>query len=212
MKVALLLYPDVEPIDLATIGVISMGKRVIPELSYVTVAATTAPVRLANGLRVLPDLALNEAVDTAVDVLVVPGGPGWQLAAKDAALLAFVQKLPESCLKVSVCTGGMILAAAGCLDGRSATTKREVIEPEESPLALMAARYPAIKVHHALLVDQGQVLTGGGVSLCIDAMLHLIERRFGTDKAGAIARILEYSAARSANQSRLPVVVETTAD
>lgn len=201
MKFGLLLYPDVEPIDLAAIGVVSMARRVIPSLSYVTIAGQPGSVTLSNGLRVLVDLDFTCA--EPCDVLVVPGGPGWSRAAEDGDLLDFVRRCSEHSIVLSVCTGAMILAAAGLLDGRSATTKVEVVSPERSPLEVLADRHPAVRGRHALIVDSGRVLTGGGVSLCIDAVFYLIEREFGIERADEIARIMEYRAARDANRARL---------
>jgi transcriptional regulator GlxA family with amidase domain len=100
----------------------------------------------------------------------------------------------------------MILAATGLLDGKPATTKREVIGAERSPLALLAERHPAVKAVDARLVDCGAVLTGGGVSLCIDMTLHLLARFEGEEAARETARILEYGAALAANEARLPAV------
>ena len=69
----------------------------------------------------------------------------------------------------------MILAASGILDGGPATTKREVVPPETSPLEVMRATYPRIDVREAMLVEgAGGVVTGGGVTLCIDTTLHLL--------------------------------------
>jgi transcriptional regulator GlxA family with amidase domain len=205
MELTYVLYPGVEPIDLAALGVISMARRVVPELSYRTVAATHAPVILANGLRVLPDLSYDE-VD-AIDVLMIPGGPGWRKAAEDVALLGFIRKWNTSGTICSVCTGAMILAAAGTLDGREATTKSAVVPPECSPMDELRERYDNVSVVNALLVDSGRVVTGGGVTLCIDATLYLIACRYGPEAADEVARIMEYEAAARANASRLPKIV-----
>jgi len=200
MRMTFLLYEGIEPVDLAAIGVFSMARRVLPELSYETVAISKEPVVLANGLRVLPDRAFDE-VDTA-DVLVVPGGPGWRSASQDSRVLEFVRRVARKDLVYSVCTGAMILAEAGVLDGLDATTKVEVVDPEVSPLQEMRERFPSISARTALVVDNGRVVTGGGVTLCIDAMLYLLEIRFGRKAAAEVARIMEYAAARAANEQR----------
>jgi transcriptional regulator GlxA family with amidase domain len=101
----------------------------------------------------------------------------------------------------------MILAASGVLDGRKATTKREVVPPEQSPIDVMRQQYPAIDVSPASVVDNGGVVTGGGVSLCIDETLHLIERELGTRVAQETARIIEYTRAWDANRRELPAIV-----
>ena len=146
-------------------------------------------VALANGLKVIADHGYADAPDA--DVLIVTGGPGWQEAAQCEATLAFVRAWSARGVTASVCTGAMILAAAGVLDGHAATTKREVIGAEVSPLAILRERYPDVDAVEALVVDDGRVVTGGGVTLCIDAMLYLIERFVGIDAARETARIIE---------------------
>lgn len=208
MQLTYLLYPGVEPIDLAPLGVFSMGRRIVPELSYRTVAVGNNAIKLSNGLNLLPDMVLEE-VDT-VDVLMVPGGPGWKDAAQDADLIAFIRKWAPSATLCSLCTGSMILAAAGVLDGLAATTKCVVVPPEESPLEELGREYPDVRSTHALLVDNGSVITGGGVSLCIDTTFYLIAKRYGEAAAQEIARIMEYKAAYAANVARLPIVAGDT--
>lgn len=202
MKVTFLLYEGIEPVDLAAIGVVSMARRVVPEVSYETVAASLAPVTFSNGLRVLPTRTFDEVAN--VDVLLVPGGPGWRKASQDPAILAFVRRVAPQALVASICTGAMILAEAGVLRGLPATTKEQVVPPETSPLSELAQRFPDVQAKSALIVDAGRVITGGGVSLCIDATLHLLERRYGCAIADEVVRILEYGAARQANRKRLP--------
>lgn len=204
MRVAVLIYEGTEPIDLATYGVLSMARRVAPAIEIFTVAEHAGVVTLANGLKVIADYAYAAA--PAADVLIITGGPGWQQQAQSTATLKFIRAFSRDITVAAVCTGGMILAASGLLDGRSATTKREIIGAEVSPLALMRERYPAIHALDARLVDCGTVLTGGGVTLCIDMTLYLIERFLGAEVARETARILEYSAALAANEARLPAI------
>lgn len=204
MQVTFLLYEGIEPVDLASIGVISMARRVIPEVSYETVAVSRAPVTFSNGLQVLPTRTFDDV--RHVDVLLVPGGPGWRKASQDPAVLAFVRRVAPQALVCSICTGAMILAEAGVLEGLPATTKEQVVPPEVSPLRELAQRFPAVQARSALIVDAGRVVTGGGVTLCIDATLHLLEKRFGSAATDEVARILEYGAAREANRRRLPSI------
>ena len=212
MKFGVFIYDGVEPIDLATFGVLSMARRIRPDIEIRTIAPVPlglSPgepairlVRLANGLTVLADHDLRSA--PRVDVLVVTGGPGWAAQAEDAATLDFIRRRAADTLVVSVCTGGMILGASGILDGKSATTKREVVPPEVPPIEVLRARHPEVDVREASLVDEDRVITGGGVSLCIDAMLHLLERLFGTPMARETARIIEYQRAWDANRNQFP--------
>jgi transcriptional regulator GlxA family with amidase domain len=102
----------------------------------------------------------------------------------------------------------MILAASGVLDGGAATTKREVVPPETSPLEVMRASYPRIDVREAMLVElEGGVVTGGGVTLCIDTTLHLLARMLGQDVADETARIMEYRRAWRANREAFAPVL-----
>lgn len=206
MRAAILIYPDAEPIDLATFGVLSMARRVAPQISMFTVAEKAGAVPLANGLRVVADHGYDDAPDA--DVLIITGGAGWQQQVQTHATLDYIRRCSKRTSVAAVCTGGMILAAAGVLDGCAATTKREVFGREVSPLELMRQRYPAIRALDARLVDCGRVLTGGGVTLCIDMTLYLIERFLGAQVARETARIIEYSAALEANEARLPTVRE----
>src|SRR5690349_17956378 len=160
MHAAVLIYEGTEPIDLATYGVLSMARRVVPAIKMFTVAKHAGVVTLANGLKVIADHGYADA--PTADVLIITGGPGWQTQAQTAATLDFVRAFSRGITVAAVCTGGMILAASGLLDGRSATTKREIIGDEVSPLALMRERYPAVRALDARLVDCGKVLTGGG--------------------------------------------------
>ena len=139
-----------------------------------------------------------------LDVLIVTGGPGWVEQSQQMETLAALRSRAPDTLLASVCTGGMILGASGVLDGKRATTKREVVPPEEPPIARLRALHPRIDVREASLVDEGRVVTGGGVSLCIDAMLHLLQRLYGADVAGETARILEYQRAWRANLEQFP--------
>ena len=202
LRFAVFIYEGVEPIDLATIGVLSMARRVAPQIEILTVAPAAGPVLLASGLTVLAQYGFADC--PPAEVLIVTGGPGWEAQARDPATLEFLRGYGGERIVASVCTGGMILAAAGLLDGLRATTKREVIGDEVPPLALMRQRHPAIRVREARLVDEGRLVTGGGVTLCIDTTLHLLERLLGKQVAAETARILEYSAAREANRRALP--------
>lgn len=205
MKSAFLLYEGVEPIDLGAIGTISMARRIIPDISYFTIAESLDPVTFANGLRVLPDCDFAQPRD--FDVLMVPGGPGWKSACENPAIRGFIASQKSNVTICSFCTGAMILAAAGVLDGLEATTKCEVAGLERSPLAELSEQFPDIQASHALVVDNGSVITGGGVTLCVDAVMYLLAKHFGEQAVAEVARIMEYAAARGANQQRLPTIV-----
>jgi transcriptional regulator GlxA family with amidase domain len=205
MRFGVLIYDDVEPIDLATFGVLSMARRIQPDIEICTVAPRQGITRLANGLRVVADYDFQTA--PKLDVLIVTGGPGWIAQSQLPETLAFIRDSAAKIPVVSVCTGGMILAASGVLDGKPATTKREVVPPEVSPLQRLRDEYPAVAAHEASLVDTGAIITGGGVSLCIDTVLHLLKKLYGHETAAETARIIEYQRTWSANLEQFPPLV-----
>ena len=199
MRFAQFIYDGVEPVEMAIYGVLSMARRIAPQIGMFTVAPRAGVVQLANGLRVLADHAMSECPEA--DVLIVCGGPGWSREAANPATLEFLRTFRPRKALASVCTGGMILAATGLLDGRHATTKRDGFEGEPSPLQLMKEKYPAVSVVDARLADEGSLITGGGVTLCIDSTLHLLRRFVGEDVAAKTARAMAYSHAWEANRA-----------
>jgi transcriptional regulator GlxA family with amidase domain len=206
MKFGIFIYDGVEPIDLATFGVLSMARRIAPEISICTIAPRSGDVALANGLKVTADYGIDDA--PACDVVIVTGGPGWTTQAKATATLDYIRRVHASSRIASVCTGGMILAASGVLDGGPATTKIEVVPPETTPIVVMRESYPDIDVREAMLVERPDgLVTGGGVTLCIDTTLHLLSQMLGENVANETARIMEYSRAWRANREAFAPVL-----
>jgi transcriptional regulator GlxA family with amidase domain len=209
VRFGIFIYDGVEPIDLATFGVLSMARRIAPEIEICTIAPRAGTVALANGLKVAADFGIDDA--PSCDLVIVTGGPGWTAQAAAPTTLDYIRRVHATNRVASVCTGGMILAASGILDGGPATTKREVVAPEISPLVVMRANYPQIDVQEAMLVDRGaKLVTGGGVSLCIDTTLHLLATMLGQHVAEETARIMEYQRAWRANREGFAPVL--TAD
>lgn len=207
MRFGIFIYEGVEPVDLATYGVLSMARRVAPQISMFTVGPKAGEVLMANGLRVIADHGFADC--PPCDALIVTGGPGWQAQCGSAETLDFLRRYSHGRVVAGVCTGGMIVAAAGLLDGLRATTKREIIGSEVPPVDVMRERHPRIEVmENASLVDCGAVVTGGGVTLGIDATLHLLARLLGEDVANETARIMEYTRAWRANRDAMPVVTQ----
>jgi transcriptional regulator GlxA family with amidase domain len=176
-----------------------MARRIAPQIEICTIAPNAGIVRLSNGLDVVAQFGMEQA--PACDIVIVTGGPGWEDQSRSPATLAYIRRTHASGKVASVCTGAMILAASGVLDDAAATTKRSVVPPEISPLARMRGTYPRIDVHEAPIVDTGTVVTGGGVSLCIDTTLHILAGMLGEHVASETARILEYQRAREANRN-----------
>ena len=203
-RFGIVLYEGVEPIDLGgTIGVVSMATRVLPALAAVTIARAAGPVALAGGLRVIAEHGFADA--PPCDVVIVCGGPGWRAQLEDGAMLGFLRGLDPSRV-ASVCTGALILGAAGLLDGRAATTRRTALGAEqEAPLVTLRAVAPTSAPRAAAVVDAG-VVTSGGVSLAIDGTLYLIGRMYGVAARDEVARVIEYDRAWAANCATLGVV------
>lgn len=198
---AILIYDGVEPIDIGgTYGVLSMGRRIDPRIRMFLVAEKAGPVILANNLRVMADYSFDDC--PPADVLIVTGGPGWQRECENPRMLEFLRRWKPEPLIASVCTGALILAASGVLDGHKATTRRRSLASEPAaPLALIRQRFPEVDAVEALTVDNGALVTGGGVSLALDTTLYLIERLHGADISHQIADAIEYSVAWQANKA-----------
>jgi transcriptional regulator GlxA family with amidase domain len=206
VQFGIFIYDGVEPIDLATFGVLSMARRIAPEIAICTIAPRAGPVALANGLKVTADFGIDDA--PRCDLVIVTGGPGWTVQAETPATIAYIRRVHAASRIASVCTGGMILAASGILNDGPATTKREVVAPETSPLEVMRNLYPRVDVREAMLVDRsGRLVTGGGVSLCIDTTLHLLAIMLGERVADETARIMEYQRAWRANREAFAPVL-----
>jgi transcriptional regulator GlxA family with amidase domain len=201
---AIFVYDDVEPIDIgATYGVLSIARRIIPQIRMFTVARQSGDVRLTNDLVMRAQHGFSDC--PPFDIMIVTGGPGWQQQCRDSETLIFLRSVASRAGIASVCTGGMILAAAGLLDGRMATTRRHGVRGENTPLERMKGDYSGVQVVEALVVDNGTIVTGGGVSLGVDTMLYLLGRLYGESKASEVARLLEYDRARVANMGGLAI-------
>ena len=150
-----------------------------------TLARADGTVTCAKGLRVLPD----ETWETAppLDVLVYPGGRGTRRELADEAVLSWVRGLAEGGTVVaSVCTGSLVLAAAGLLDGKPATTHWQSLEYLPQLGAGIEVR-PDDRY-----VDNGNVLTAAGVSAGIDMALHLVARLHSPERAREVRRYIQY--------------------
>lgn len=196
----ILIYDGVEPIDVgAAFGVLSIAKRVVPELSFAGVAKRKGDLTCANGLIVKAENDFASA--PRFSTLVVTGGPGWADAAADDSTLKYIMSCGARL--ASICTGAMILEAAGALEEREATTKAAVFAGETPPIELMRR---VGGTREAALVESGAVVTGGGITLGLDVMFYLLERDYGADVSGEVARVMEYHRALAANREALGYV------
>jgi transcriptional regulator GlxA family with amidase domain len=149
-----------------------------------TLAREDRPITCAKGLRVLPD----ETWETAprVDVLVYPGGMGTRTELADEAVLDWMRGIASDAVVASVCTGSLVLASAGLLDGRPATTHWSALE-------VLPTLGRAIEVREDdRFVDTGDVITAAGVSAGIDMALHLVARLHSPERAREVRRYIQY--------------------
>lgn len=181
MQTAALLYPGFTALDV--VGPYEILSR-IPGAEVVFTAVEAGPVRTdMASLALTADRPLAEV--TAPDLVLVPGGPGTQAALADPAVLEWLRAVdPGTTWTTSVCSGSLILAAAGLLNGRRATSHWIALDT----LPLLGAVPTAERV-----VFDGKYATAAGVSAGIDLALHLAGRLAGDAVAEAIQLVVEYA-------------------
>ena len=193
LAVGILLYDGVELLDFAgPYEVFTVASRVVarddpeaePPFDVFTVAAGADPVRTHAGLLIVPDRTF--AGHPPVDLLVVPGGVVDDALA-DPRIGDWVARTSAGArLTTSVCTGAFLLAQAGLLDGRPATTHWEDVDD-------LQAAYPALRaVRDCRWVDDGDVVTAAGIAAGTDMALHLVARLGGRDLAARTAEYMQY--------------------
>lgn len=183
-KVAILIYDGVELLDFAGPGEVFAATGE-PAFEVFTVAPTAGPVTSQGFLTLTPEHTFADS--PWPEVLVVPGGNTRNLM-NDEATLAWVAKVAEKAdLVLSVCTGAMVLARAGVLDGLEATTHSRAVDY----LAEIAPQTTVVRDRR--FVDNGRVITAAGVSAGIDAALYAVEKLVGPKTAGGTARYMEYA-------------------
>ena len=188
MRVAIVLFDGAEELDWAgPWEVLAAWADRWPNdgVEVYTVAETTEPVTCAKGLRVLADHTWDDAPKP--DVVVWPGGMGTRAQLGDLEIRERVRSLAAGgALMTSVCTGSLVYADAGLLDGRRATTHWGSLE-------LLGTLGEAIRVDDtARFVDEGDVITAAGVSAGIDMALHLVARLHSRERAHEVRRYIQY--------------------
>jgi transcriptional regulator GlxA family with amidase domain len=180
MNIAIVLYDRVTALD--AIGPYEVLSR-LPDSKLQFVAAEEGPVRTDNGLLGL--VADNSIGDvTQPDIVLVPGGPGEVAARAGGAVLEWLRAVHEhTTWTTSVCTGSLILAAAGLLEGKRATSHWLALEE--------LGRLGAVPVSERVVFD-GKIVTAAGVSAGIDMALALAAKVAGDDVAQAIQLGIEY--------------------
>jgi len=187
-RVAVLLFDNVEVMDFAgpfeVFGV--TGQREGKALFDVyTVARESKPVMTRNNLSVNPDYSFRDC--PRPEILVVPGGFGTRREKHNPAVLDFIRQQAEPAERVlSVCSGALLLAKAGLLEGLSATTHR-------GALTELGGDAPNTEVlRTARVVDNGKIVLSAGISAGIDAALHIVADLHGPEQAAETATYMEY--------------------
>jgi transcriptional regulator GlxA family with amidase domain len=194
MNVGILVFDDVELLDRAgPYEVFTTAARVwarsqppgTPALFAVTtIARRPGPVQARAGLRLQPDHGLADHPPLAC--AIVPGGVVDAELGQPELMAWIAAQAQAARILASVCTGALLLAQAGVLDGLDATTHWEDLD------ALRRLR-PAVRVHEGVRwVDQGAVVTAAGISAGIDMSLHLVQRLHSRDLALRTARQMAY--------------------
>jgi transcriptional regulator GlxA family with amidase domain len=187
-RIGIALFDGAEELDWAgPWEVLATWAQLWPDdgVEVFTIARDGEIVTCAKGLRVLPDRTWETARE--LDVLVYPGGQGTRPQLQNDAVLGWVrQTAGNGTLMTSVCTGSLVYAAAGLLDGRSATTHWGSLE-------LLGELGDGIDVRpDDRFVDTGEVITAAGVSAGIDMALHLVKRLHSEERAREVRRYIQY--------------------
>lgn len=210
--IVIVLFEGVDLLDVTgPPEVFSLARRETEEAAgYTVVLAAEAmdPVVTAAGVRVLPDTTFEQLAARSIDTLVVPGsvevdGHRRVHPLVDPAVVRRVKQLAARTRRVtSVCVGAHILAAAGLLDGKRATT-------HWSTAQRLAADHPAVQVDaDPIFIRQGNVWTGAGISACLDLSLALIADDLGEAVALRVARQLVMYLKRPSGQSQFSVPLD----
>ncbi|MEU1424565.1 DJ-1/PfpI family protein [Kitasatospora sp. NPDC005751] len=206
-RVVIAVFPDVDlldvtgPAEVFALANRETGGRAGYEIRLA--GPDSGPVVTAAGVRLIADLSFSE-VGAAVDTLLVPGAvelrPDGPVARVDEAVVEWVRETAPHARRIaSVCVGAHLLAAAGLLDGRRATT-------HWSTAAQLAADHPKVRVDaDPIFVRSGRVWTGAGISTCMDLALALVAEDHGEDLALAVARQLVMYLRRQGGQSQFSV-------
>ncbi|MET8129785.1 GlxA family transcriptional regulator [Streptomyces sp. NPDC005065] len=194
-SVLVVLFDGVQSLDVTGPMEVFAGAARFPDVTYDlrTASLDGVPVRTSVGLTLVPDSSLADAEPP--HTLLVPGGQGTRTP--DPALVDWLRvHAPRAERLVSVCTGALLLAEAGLLDGHRVTTHWVVAEH-------LARTYPAVEVDpDPIFVRDGKLATSAGVTAGIDLSLALVEEDFGRQIALTVARHLVVFLRRPGNQAQ----------
>ena len=188
-NVAILMFDDVEVLDFAgpfevfsVTSELSKGER---PFAVSTVAEHPGAVNARNGLSVNPDCTISDCPPP--DILIVPGGQGTRKLIDNSAVINWIKDCARTAeLVLSVCTGSLLLAKADLLEGLAATTHHRALE-------LLRELAPNTTIiENQRFVDNGKIITSGGIAAGIDMSLHVVGKLLGTAQAEQTAEHMEY--------------------
>jgi len=185
ITIGIVIFPQVEELDfVGPFEVLSYINKVQSNSTKVLlIAPSLDPVEAFNGLRVLPDVTLQDC--PPLDILIFPGGKGRTQWMKEPSMQNFIQKHHENVTYLaSVCTGAFFLAEAGVLLGKEATTYHSAFDE--------LSRY-GVNVVSSKVVQDGKIITAGGVSSGIELGFYLLRELFGVNIAQEVAQKIEYT-------------------
>lgn len=188
-KVGILIFQNVELLDFCgpyeVFSVVRLGEQPLSPFEVLLVAQTLETVRSYGGMRAIPDVSFEDC--PPLDILIVPGGVGVRREIQNDTLIDWIRFQGKNVQTLaSVCTGSMLLAQAGFLFGKRATTHHSTFD-------WMRSAFPDVQVvEDERVVDESPILTSAGVSAGIDMSLHVVKKYFGVEVARRAARYMEY--------------------
>ena len=198
-RIGFIVFPGYQVMSFAVISVFEFANFAAgtPLYDIRLLSETGGPVRTSSGI----DVATAPFDDTAFDTLIVGGGT--EIEPSTPGLIAFVRQAPARCRRVAAtCTGAFVLAEAGLLDGRRATT-------HWYHARTLQAQYPTMKMEEdRIFINDGPIWTSAGMTAGIDLALALVEQDLGADLARAVAKKLVVHHRRAGGQSQFSALLE----
>jgi len=180
----IVLYEGFEPLDVY--GPVEIFGNVGAKLRLHMVAEKAGPVKSVLGAASVAEYSFDDCPE--LDLILVPGGIGTLKQLRNEKFHTWLrERAPKAEIVMSVCSGSAILAQAGLLDGRKATTNKQSFK------LLTSGKNQVEWVKEARWVDEGDRVTSSGVSAGIDMSLHIVERLWGIELAEGIADGTEYT-------------------
>ncbi|WP_018923989.1 DJ-1/PfpI family protein [Salsuginibacillus kocurii] len=190
-EIGIYIFDEVEVLDFAgpyevfSVAFASPEEKEKKLCNVTNISETGEMITARNGLQVVPDVNLESAPE--LDVIIIPGGRGArENEMHNEKLLAWIREREQTVdVLASVCTGALVLASAGILDGKKATTHWGSYE--------RLAAYESVQVERDVkFVDEGHIITSGGISAGINMSFHLLERFAGKQAVQETAKWMEY--------------------